>query len=832
MSTQAQGRDKTTRRKSISFHTHTIFSMVGVSGCGKTLLAEQIRQHAIARGLTAVTISSDAIRRQLLDSVPSHSNADHRRSERGMETSALAFDLLWQLIEAHTTFPVSTNVIIIDTTGLDLEFQKRVTALARERHYISTAVVFDYGSEKSYLHEHSNKRVVERQVKRFKTQILPGLAGCMFKDRYDVRKQTQEHVFADLRDITSLKRTVLSPTGNTLVIGDIHEDVDQLKQLLEKAESEHQIDHIVFVGDLIDKGTGPTPIVRFVKDLAQRRDVRVVWGNHESYVFRRLTLDPDKFHPAPADVETTYFTSTAYYRDHPDEFEEFKELIDLCYVPYVEINRGFTERRAFVTHAPCKIVDIAKMSTAGQRNMRQFRCGDTNDEIRAALVDVFKEHQNCHPMHIVGHVRVGSPQWYKNAVMLDTGCGEPNGGFLSALYIPIKGKPTFISNGESYEAGFTFGDMRVLTFAPHQERHIQKHMKTNMSFIANTIPPAPADYTINDIESLRRGVQYFIDRGINLVHVEPKHMGSRAQIYLTKDINTCQVFSRGGHKIPLLHDLRKQPTTDVLDDLSDLQRRAVVLTPLVEQMMVKYADQYEQLMIVDAELLPWTLFGQKWIDSAFNTYHHTLNVLATEFLDDPALKSLDIKQHLDVDIVLTGADIMNHQIQLYTNPNIQPHFQPFSVLYRDGVVLMKEPQSVRYNSVNTDMPGLLVDLTDASAFDQIFEFYQQHVDADFEGIVIKPEVWNDGVLPAMKVRNPNYLTIVYGADYECRLQSLIKNKWIDPKARISMKEAGINFQLLSLLQPDGSISDSGKRENLIRAMVGELEREQTLDPRL
>jgi len=65
-----------------------------------------------------------------------------------------------------------------------------------------------------------------------------------------------------------------------IIIGDVHGMLAELEALIEKVDLRPK-DHVVFVGDLVDKGPHPEGVVRFVKALAERHTVVVVEGNHE-----------------------------------------------------------------------------------------------------------------------------------------------------------------------------------------------------------------------------------------------------------------------------------------------------------------------------------------------------------------------------------------------------------------------------------------------------------------------------------------------------------------------------------------------------------------------
>jgi len=66
----------------------------------------------------------------------------------------------------------------------------------------------------------------------------------------------------------------------TIIIGDVHGMDVELTNLLNKLEIRSD-DHIVFVGDLVDKGPNSAGVVHIVRELSNTHNVVVVEGNHE-----------------------------------------------------------------------------------------------------------------------------------------------------------------------------------------------------------------------------------------------------------------------------------------------------------------------------------------------------------------------------------------------------------------------------------------------------------------------------------------------------------------------------------------------------------------------
>jgi len=82
-------------------------------------------------------------------------------------------------------------------------------------------------------------------------------------------------------------------TGRTLAIGDIHGCLPQLTALLQSIAPTSG-DHIVFLGDYIDRGPDSAGVINAVLNLSQTLRVTALKGNHEQMMLEAHT-SPDKF---------------------------------------------------------------------------------------------------------------------------------------------------------------------------------------------------------------------------------------------------------------------------------------------------------------------------------------------------------------------------------------------------------------------------------------------------------------------------------------------------------------------------------------------------------
>lgn len=162
-------------------------------------------------------------------------------------------------------------------------------------------------------------------------------------------------------------------------------------------------------------------------------------------------------------------------------------------------------------------------------------------------------------------------------------------------------------------------------------------------------------------------------------------------------------------------------------------------------------------------------------------------------------------------------------------------FKPFALLKTidtfGNEIIYNEAASSNFKQVSSDI-HLVISTDDLISAE---EFYHTiTVDKRMEGIVIKPEILNNPkVVPYMKIRNPNYLTLICGPTYQHpkRLLSLIKRKKVSYKQRLSRLQYNISQELLHI--PLKLLNSSNSRYcDLVATFIQSNEEESKVDPRL
>lgn len=203
----------------------------------------------------------------------------------------------------------------------------------------------------------------------------------------------------------------------TVVVGDVHGCLGELRALLDKCDAEPGRDDIVFVGDLVAKG----PDSRGVVELARKLRARTVRGNHDQKVIswweaREEGQTPPKLKPAHqdvcdelADADWAYLVATPHF------------------VP-LDAHQAIVVHAGLVPGVALKDQDPENMIT-----MRSIRPDGTPTKVLEDGVPWASLWRG--PEHVVfGHDAVRGLQEYTYATGLDTGCVY--GGELTALIFP------------------------------------------------------------------------------------------------------------------------------------------------------------------------------------------------------------------------------------------------------------------------------------------------------------------------------------------------------------------------------------------------------------
>lgn len=853
----------------IKTQLHTIFILIGPTECGKTTFSKNILLPKLYDSMAEKNyysniqyISSDDIRQEILGH-----NYD-KYDELMMESSRQAFHLLFEKLKMVTSYPVNADFVVVDTTGLALEFRNKLIETAKANHYNIEAIIFDYKNRDDYYLSERSKKIITKHIQRFKTEVLSSLSKENYNQIHRIKEKnySEKSLEIEISDMEKYKECLLDEEIKYVIIGDVHECVETLKSLIKKygftiednnieLESDKQKIKFILLGDWIDKGKKTREIVEFL--YKNKEYFLFVKGNHENFVYHKIMGD---IKGVETEVVENYFDSISVLENDTELFEKFSELFHISKPFFKKI--GFNSSSFIVTHAPCKIKYLGKLDSVSLKKQRNFRLNrDNSTEEQLKFLEEESVYNN--PYHIFGHIALKSAFTIKNKCHLDTGAVYKNK--LSSIVIngfkPVYLSVDSIEGNEKENLETLFVRRKNVNVDELSENDIYRlsYISDNqINFISGTMSPADRDIENNHLESLKNGLFYFMENGISKVVLQPKYMGSRCTLYLNTDINSCFAVSRNGFKI-----------------------KNVDLSKIYEHMILKFSDYMRKnkikMLILDGELMPWTALGKELIQTKFrpiskaltselnflkdNNFESELNKVIenynkTDFKKDQAnlsKKELSEKygeavyqnyKHINtieknmvsLDTHIKSSIVYEKQLELYAREEEISYkaFDLLKIIYENDTEEIPDwITSEKYKFLSDD-PFVIINFEDEDYYEKAENFYNQMtIDKKMEGIVIKPEIIKNNTAPYMKVRNSEYLSIIYGYDYTFphKYERLIKQKNVKKKLRASINEYRLGQELLKI--PFREISKQNKNfKQIVANILFEVSKEKDIDPRL
>ena len=844
----------------LQLEPHTIYVAVGPSNCGKSTFfqklffatVEQLQRTTITA--QPILLSSDQLRKDVLDKVTYLGDAFDKEfdklSYQSLDLSDLAFKDLFHKIDIYTSYPISAPYIFIDSTGLWEEFRTRIEDLAKERFYNVKYILFLYNKTQDYYNWAGSteaKRIITKHIAALRETKLPN--GRVIK----ITKPTKEVTV----DVSLLNQDCITSSTELDIVGDIHSCYKNLTNIVSALGYDDGLNHpenrqLVFVGDLIDRGPDIEAVLNWFHnrlDLFRENKHFLITGNHERWT--KLALKRE------IDVDTSLLKFFTDFKTLEGSSELSEKFLDVCSA----MRPCVISPNSIITHVPCSLQAVGKLSFAACREQSTLRYPDTNEEI-SELITKFAQTETLRgKIRVFGHISFNEPLVYRGAYGIDTGADK--GNLITALKLAQSRKPELVSLPSEYNVGsgdrtYSFNyPQRVLptlnfdSLSPHQRRRIFNAAKNRINFIAPTISP-PAAHE-DQLESIASAIDLYTSYGIKDLIIQTKHMGSRCQVYLDR-LNPESSFavSRNGFVInPERVDMSQ------------------IYPELNEAIPTVWDD--ERLTIIDGELMPWSALGKGLIDDVFVSQQIAL----LEECSDPSTQRLMLllktlseedKQSYKTDknsmkraalaekwpghlmrvldlvgflpenydeLVTAEAEVYSRQVNIYGSES-PVKFMPFTVLKsvhpdheRSGA---ERPEGAHFSGVliHTDDPR------DVEAANRIFD---SCIARGVEGVVVKPYKFDPmkevDYPTAVKVRQKDYLTLVYGSDYlrPENYSTLLKKKKVASKLRHSVKAQNLAVRLLNM--PFGSLTkDNSEYLSLLYQIVCEEASQINIDPKL
>ncbi|OMF22059.1 metallophosphoesterase [Paenibacillus sp. FSL H8-0548] len=854
---------------------HTIFMFIGSTECGKTTFANevlmpQLRFREEEKGVIANVqyISSDSIRQELLGS-------DYDKYDQVMlEASDQAFQLLFEKLRLVTTYPINAEFVVVDTTGLSEDFRAKVRGIAKDNHYNLEVVLFDYRKREDYYASDRSKKLITSHINRLRKEVLGSLSREKYNKIHKVRAKdfyspADRLVNKDykimIEDVDDYLAAILPLEQKAIIVGDVHECVDELKALLVSHGFELDGDQlletakvrdtkVLLVGDWIDKGKRTKEIIDFL--YVNQHHFLFVLGNHESFVYKYMR---GEIKGVEEELLHAYFDSTEVLRGDDMLLQRFNHLVSLSNPFYKRVGKHGSSY--YVTHAPCENKYIGKLDSDSKRHQRNFRI-DRSAPLEEQLAFLKREAVANQPYHVFGHIAAKNAFRIKNKIHIDSGAVHGN----QLTSVMLSAKPIYKSQLSAQAA---IGDELYTLFKQERKvslqeldedeaRRLQYCASHKINYISGTMAPADKDEAAGELESLSKGLDYFRGRGVKEVVLQPKYMGSRCNVYLHAELDQCFAVSRNGYEINKLD-----------------------LTPVYEKLLNRFGGYMKEndiaMLLLDGELLPWQALGEGLIDKQFKPIEQALKTelafLQANGFDEAFNKLVDnykesgferdqfhlskgelnekhgltiyqnykhvhtmLEKHRPLDEHIEAYVTYKKQLELYAEAG-ELQYKPFSLLkmiYRDGSEALPDWCTSEMYRFLSDDSFIKLDLMNTESYDQAEQYFRAlTIDNHMEGVVIKPEQIVPEAVPYMKVRNASYMSIIYGYDYRFphKYQKLIKQKSINMKLRTSINEHRLGQIMLEV--PFSNISPENEAyQSAVANLLFEVAREKEIDPRL
>ncbi|OZG27493.1 polynucleotide kinase-phosphatase [Williamsia sp. 1138] len=785
--------------------------LVGTSGSGKSTFA------ATHFAPTEV-VSSDACRAMVSD------------DPNDQAATSDAFALLEYIAGKRLD---RGRLTVIDATNVQPSSRKSLLALAKDHDVLPVAIVLDLPIAVSA------ERNASRPDRDFGTHVIKRQHDQLRRSLRSLKREGFRtiHVLDSAEAVAeaSIVRTRLfndqrEQHGPFDVIGDVHGCREELETLLvslgyvitrdgsgRPVDASHPAGRrAIFVGDLVDRGPDSPGVLRLVMGMVRSGSALCVSGNHEAKLVRAL---------GRKDVKPTHgLQETLDQLASEDEsfVSDVRRFCDGLVAHYV-----LDDGKLVVAHAGLK----EKYHGRASGRVRAFALyGDTSgetDEFGMPVRYPWADDYRGSAMVLYGHTPVPETEWINNTMCLDTGCVF--GGALTALRYPEREVVSVPATATHYEPVRPLAppdrDLEVLTLTDILGHRVieTEHMgrlslreenaagalevmsrfaiaPAQLIYLPPTMSPVDSSSRDGVLEYPDEAFSHYAKRAVDRVICEEKHMGSRAIVRVSVD-GSGVIYSRTGRAF---FDADRQ--TEVLNRIADAVAEAGIWTELGASWL-----------LLDTEILPWTAKAEAMVRSQYAKVGAaaTAAVPATiGVLEAAAARGADVGDLLArtrsrADNAQRFVDSYRHYVQPIDNA-LGIQVAPFQVLASDAGTYEKHDHlwhlDIADRLVHNDPElfrstrRLVVDTADETSLAAGVEWWEDLTANGGEGMVVKP--LNNLVRgpkglaqPGLKVRGPEYLRIIYGADYtDPSTLSRLKQRNLGHKRSMALREYALGLE--------------------------------------
>lgn len=777
-------------------HKNGLVVMVGASGSGKTTAAKAIF------GDTAV-VSSDDIRTLVAGDDPRGSNNE-------------TFDMMRQIIRGRLLRRLLT---VVDATNVKEEDRREWVNLADEMCAPVYAVVVD--APPKVCTERSVAKGIPAWVSRKQHQQMMDSYFRMIngKDFAAVSVISGTSPAPSLR-LHDNRTDMRGKTGNFDLIGDVHGCYAQLKELLGALGYNDDLAHpdgrmAVFLGDFVDRGPDPGPVLDLVMGAVESGAALAVPGNHDMNLL--VALNGSDRRPGKDTTETIEALSVRgkdYLRAVARFISKLPGHIVLDGGSLIACHAGLPKFYHLADHKRARYL-AAYGPWQGARDQYGYK-----------LPDGWQSDYDGDGLVVYGHTVYSDPAMCGRTVGIDTGCVF--GGRLTALrypemkYVSVPGVGLFdlgrpprkrveevtsrpwtpqgrsVSVRHGSPVSIT-DDQASAAFEARFSRVIDPR---HMFYVPGTMTPCEAAPEGSPyLERPQEAVKYYADAGITALVAQEKHMGSRAVFVLgpgcAKKFGVSgSIMTRYGRKFFSDDAL----TRAVIDRFEDALSKGGFWDAIGADWAV-----------MDCELLPWSakapgLLAKQYVATSLAggaaTDTALAGLVAASARTGGELDGLADKMRLRRDNV-AGFTNAYSRYCWPTEGTDGLQIAPFCMIAAGDSDMFEVPYKTQEKLLEPVVrasggfvkatESFYFDPNDESAVTELCARWEAATNAGSEGVVIKPDRFlvrgehGNPILPGIKVRGREYLRIIYGPDYTDYLEEL-RGRQTRKKARQAIKQ--------------------------------------------
>lgn len=357
-------------------------------------------------------------------------------------------------------------------------------------------------------------------------------------------------------------------------------------------------------------------------------------------------------------------------------------------------------------------------------------------------------------------------------------------------------------------------------------------IENKINYFAPTISPAPKSKT--EIESLKNAIEFYKPY-TKCVVIQPKFMGSYCCVYLNKDLDKTKFQSRNGYIIKHVD--------------------RTILLNCVRELHTKLFSTYDaEEIIVEGELLPWSLMGKGLIEKEYKNYYNLHSLQSQAVKQSGLSKRINSEGFINYDSSkeypnhikrqyeafklfqqLTPANydeslnVYKRQLDLFGGDS-EPKFEPFTILKVDDKLTT---DNFTFKDINSNS-CLFINIEDSIEENHktAYEYFNKIQELEWEGVVVKPlEQDLVGIPPCFKVRTNNYLQLIYGVRFQELFNYYHEKRNVKWKSICSTEDYELTRQLIRLNKNELTPNNKKYRQ-LLTKLIDNENIVKTLDTRL